>query len=44
LEREWDEKSYGSVDNISQQYLVEDKAPSTAFSFGNKHSTRRHHH
>ncbi len=51
MEREWNEQSYGSVDNNSQRYLVGDKgaghtnrsAAWTAFSSGNKESSNHHH-
>ncbi len=51
LEREWNEQSYGSVDNNSQQYLVGDKeaghtnrsAAWSAFSSSNKEPSHEHH-
>ncbi len=51
LEQEWNEQSYGSVDNNSQKYLVGDKtagntnrsAAWTAFSSGNKGLSNQQH-
>ncbi|UJR22434.1 hypothetical protein I4U23_025494 [Adineta vaga] len=50
LEREWNEQSYGAVDNNSQRYLVGDKAPDhtnrsaawSAFSSGNQNAAHGH--
>jgi RING finger protein 113A len=48
IEREWNDQSYGSVDNDSEKYLVGDKtnrsAAWSAFSSGKKDSSSHHEH
>ncbi|CAF3606468.1 unnamed protein product [Rotaria sp. Silwood1] len=48
LEQEWNEQSYGSVDDNSQKYVVNDKSSRSAawnaFSSGKKDQSHHHHH
>ncbi len=44
LEREWNEKLYGSVDNNSQKYLVGDEETADLSSRHRRHRRHHHHH